>query len=77
MRRGVVEIQGEITDIKAKKQNLETEVKAAEQEIAKPETTIDELKMAYENIVREYPEHASDVEKKYQDEREELKRHHP
>ena len=23
----------------------------------------------YENIVREYPEHANDVEKKYQDER--------
>ena len=38
-------------------------------EIAKLETTIDEPKMAYENIVREYPEHASDVEKKYQDER--------
>ena len=67
--KSVVEIQGEITDIKAKKQNLETGVKAAEQEIAKLETTIDEPKMAYENIVREYPEHASDVEKKYQDER--------
>lgn len=67
--KSVVEIQGEITDIKAKKQNLETGVKEAEQEIAKLETTIDELKMAYENIVREYPEHASDVEKKYQDER--------
>ena len=67
--KSVVEIQGEITDIKAKKQNLETGVKDAEQEIAKLETTIDELKMAYENIVREYPEHASDVEKKYQDER--------
>ena len=67
--KSVVEIQGEITDIKAKKQNLETGVKEAEQEIAKLETSIDELKMAYENIVREYPEHASDVEKKYQDER--------
>lgn len=67
--KSVVEIQGEITDIKAKKQNLETGVREAEQEIAKLETTIDELKMAYENIVREYPEHASDVEKKYQDER--------
>lgn len=67
--KSVAEIQGEITDIKAKKQNFETGVKDAEQEIAKLETTIDELKMAYENIVREYPEHASDVEKKYQDER--------
>ena len=67
--KSVAKIQGEITDIKAKKQNFETGVKDAEQEIAKLETTIDELKMAYENIVREYPEHASDVEKKYQDER--------
>ncbi len=67
--KNVAEIQGEITDIKAKKQNLETGVKEAEQEIVKLETTTDELKMAYENIVREYPEHASDVEKKYQDER--------
>lgn len=38
--KSVVEIQGEITDIKAKKQNLETGVKEAEQEIAKLETTI-------------------------------------
>ena len=65
----VAEIQDEITDIKAKKQNLKTEVKDAEQKIVKLESTIDELKVAYENIVREYPEHASDVEKKYQDER--------
>lgn len=67
--KNVAEIQGDITDIKAKKQNLETGVKDAEQEIVKLETSIDELKMVYEEIVREYPEHASDVEKKYQDER--------
>lgn len=67
--KNVAEIQGEITDIKAKKQNLETSVKDADQEIVKLEATIDELKMAYEKIVREYPEHASDVEKKYLDER--------
>ena len=67
--KNVAEIQGEITDIKAKKQNLERSVKDAEQEIVKLEATIDELKMAYEKIVREYPEHASDVEKKYLDER--------
>jgi hypothetical protein len=67
--KNVAEIQGEITDIKAKKQNLEASVKDAKQEIIKLEATIDELKMVYENIVREYPEHASDVEKKYQDER--------
>lgn len=67
--KNVAKIQCEITDIKAKKQNLETSVKDAEQEIIKLEATIDELKMAYENVVSEYPEHASDVEKKYQDER--------
>ncbi|MDO4939360.1 MAG: SbcC/MukB-like Walker B domain-containing protein [Lachnospiraceae bacterium] len=67
--KNVAEIQGEITDNKAKKQNLETRVKDAEQDIIKLEAIIDELKMAYENIVREYPEYASDVEKKYQDER--------
>ena len=39
--KSVAEIQGEITDIKAKKQNLETGVKNADQEIAKLETTID------------------------------------
>ena len=33
------------------------------------EATVSQMKMAYEDIVREYPEYASDVEKKYQDER--------
>jgi len=67
--KNVAEVQGEITDIKAKKQNLEINVKDAEREIAGLEATIGELKTAYENIVGEYPEHASDVVKKYQDER--------
>lgn len=67
--KNVACIQSEITDMKAKKQNLEASVKNAEQEIVTLESAIDELRIAYENIVREYPEHASDVEKKYQDER--------
>lgn len=67
--KNVSEIQGEITDIKAKKQNLETSVKDAEQAITELEATVSKMKMAYEDIVREYPEYASDVEKKYQDER--------
>ena len=62
-------IQGEITDNKAKKQNLEVSVREAEQEIVNLKATIDELKTSYEKIVREYPEHSSDVEKKYMDER--------
>lgn len=67
--KNLAEIQGEITDNKAAKQNLETRVNEAKQEIVKLENTIDELEMAYEKEVREYPEHASNVEKKYKDER--------
>lgn len=63
--KNVAKIQGEITDNKAKKQNLETSVKDAEQYIINLKSNIDELKLAYEKIVSEYPEHAGDVEKKY------------
>lgn len=62
-------IQEEITDIKAKKQNLETSLKDAEKTITDLEATVMSLQTAYEDILREYPEHASNVEKKYQDER--------
>lgn len=59
----------EITDVKAKKQNLESNIKKVEKEISELEGTVNSLKVAYEDILREYPEYASDVEKKYQDER--------
>lgn len=62
-------IQEEITDIKAKKQNLETSLKDAEKTITDLEAIVMSLQTAYEDILREYPEHASNVEKKYQDER--------
>jgi hypothetical protein len=65
----VASIQGEITDIKAKKQNLEARVKNAEEVITKLEITVSDMRSAYEDIIKEYPEHASEVEKKYQDER--------
>lgn len=71
--KNLAEIQGEITDNKATKQNLETCVNEAKQEIVKLENTIDVLEMAYEKEVREYPEYASDVEKKYKDERKNKK----
>lgn len=65
----VESIQEEITDIKAKKQNLETSIKDAEKTITDLEAIVISLQAAYEDILREYPEHASDVEKKYQNER--------
>ena len=67
--KNLYEVQGEITDDKAKKQNLEYNIKTAEQGIVELEATVDALKMTYETMVSEYPEYVSDVEKKYQDER--------
>ncbi len=65
----VDKINDEISDTKAKKQNLEASVKKAEQTITGLEDAVSGLKKDYEDIVREYPEHDSDVKKKYQDER--------
>ncbi|MDO5157185.1 MAG: AAA family ATPase, partial [Eubacteriales bacterium] len=62
-------ISDEITDVKAKKQNLESSLNMAEKEISELENAVDFLKSAYEDILREYPEHASEVERKYQEER--------
>lgn len=67
--KNVKNIQNEITDIKAKKQNLETSLKDAEKVISELEAAVMSLQTAYEDILREYPEYAGDVEKKYQDER--------
>ena len=72
-KKNVEAIRGEITDIKAKKQNLEAGVKEAERDISELEATVREKQMAYEDILSEYPEHASDVKKKYQDERKNKK----
>lgn len=62
-------IEDEITDIKAKKQNLEDKLKKAEESIIELETKAMSLKTDYENILREHPEHAGEVEKKYRNER--------
>ncbi len=71
--KNVDSIKEEITDIKAKKQNLEVSLKEAEQSITELKQTAISLQIVYEDILREYPEHASDVEKKYQDERKSKK----
>ena len=62
-------IQNEITDVKAKRQNLEKDVKNAEEVISKLEETVRGMQIAYEDSLREYPEYAGDVEKKYKEER--------
>jgi hypothetical protein len=67
--KNVESIQEEITDVKAKKQNLEASLKSAKMEIQKLESTVMALQVAYEDGIKEYPEYASDVEKKYLDER--------
>jgi hypothetical protein len=67
--KNVKDINEEITDKKAKKQNFETDLHKAEKTIIDLENTVISLKKVYEDILREYPELASDVEKKYQDER--------
>lgn len=67
--KNVKTIQNEITDAKAKKQNLEKDVKNAEELISKLEETVSGVKSTYEDSLREYPEYTSDVEKKYQEER--------
>lgn len=68
-KQNVELINDEITDVKAKKQNLEKSLKKAEKELSELEDNVNSLKVEYEDILREYPEHASEVEKKYQDER--------
>ena len=67
--KNVKTIQNEITDAKAKKQNLEKDVKNAEELISKLEETVSGMQSAYEDSLREYPEYAGDVEKKYKEER--------
>lgn len=62
-------IKEDITDIKAKKQNLEKNLNGAEKAIIDLEATVMTLQNAYEMALGEYPEYASDVEKKYHDER--------
>lgn len=66
-------IRGEITDTKAEKQNLEISIKEAKLGVSKLEATVMTLQTAYEDILSEYPEYASEVEQKYQDERKRKK----
>lgn len=62
-------ILDELTEVKAKKQNLETGIKDAETRIAELQEKGPALREHYEEKLREYPEHGSEVRKKYREER--------
>ena len=65
-RKAIVD---EITRIKARKQNFEEEVNKAQIRISSLEEKVTLLQKEYEDVLREYPEYASDVENKYLEER--------
>ncbi|MGM9572219.1 MAG: ATP-binding protein [bacterium] len=62
-------IVNEIAGLEGKKQNLEADIKSAEARIKELAGLFAAVKEAYEMSLREYPEYAGDVEKKYQEER--------
>lgn len=63
------EIDEKITDTKASKQNFEEKLDDVNKKLIIFENEAQPLKNAYEGIISEYPEYASDVEKKYNYER--------
>lgn len=68
-QKNLDDVQGEITDVKAEKQNHERRIKEAEQVLQNLEANLSKLQATYERAIHEFPEYAGEVEKKYQDER--------
>ena len=66
-------IRDEITDNKAKKQNLNSDINRAKNLLEELEANLSNLQDIYEKSVEEYPEFINDVEKKYQNERKSKK----
>ena len=66
-------VRDEITDNKAKKQNLNSDIKRAKNLLEELEASLSNLQDIYEKSVEEYPEFINDVEKKYQNERKSKK----
>lgn len=64
-----VKVVNEIASLKGKKQNLESNVETARERIGELKALYDSVKAEYETVLREYPEHATEVERKYQEER--------
>lgn len=66
-------LQEETTNLKAKQQNLEGSVKNAEKRILELDSIILEMRLQYEEALKEYPEFGGDVTRKYLEERKSKK----
>ena len=66
-------VRDEITDNKAKKQNINADINRAKNLLEELEASLSNLQDIYEKSVGEYPEFINDVEKKYQNERKSKK----
>ena len=66
-------IRDEITDNKAKKQNLNSNINQAKAAVDELEKNLAQMQAVYESSIEEYPEFINDVEKKYQNERKSKK----
>jgi len=72
-KKSVNYIRDEITDAKAKKQNIIDNIRKSNLLIEELKKNLEELKIVYENSIKEYSEFALDVEKKYLNERKSKK----
>lgn len=72
-KKNVNYIRDEITDTKAKKQNIIDNIRKSNLLIEELKKNLEELKIVYENSIKEYSEFALDVEKKYLNERKSKK----
>lgn len=66
-------IRDEITDNKAKKQNLNSNINQAKAAVDELKKNLAQMQAVYESSIEEYPEFINDVEKKYQNERKSKK----
>ena len=72
-KKNVNYIRDEITDTKVKKQNIIDNIRKSNLLIEELKKNLEELKIVYENSIKEYSEFALDVEKKYLNERKSKK----
>ena len=72
-KKNVNYIRDEITDAKAKKQNIIDNIRKSNLLIEELKKNLEELKIVYENSIKGYSEFALDVEKKYLNERKSKK----
>ena len=72
-KKNVNYIRDEITDTKAKKQNIIDNIRKSNLLIEELKKNLEELKIVYENSIKGYSEFALDVEKKYLNERKSKK----